>query len=382
MGDSDAEPPRDPPRISTPLSHIRSLGRIDSSSIVSPSRPAERRLSARAASAAVISSHVPTPPQTDRYGWRSDPSSSATVTDDEKRAQFSEAVIEARREKKWIVMTARWSEFKKRHPEKVNKRVQKGIPNCVRGLAWRLILEAEPPEEPTMEALVEMGVPACMRVIEGDVPRTLPGQVMLEAVPGRGALQKVLRAYANLDQEVGYVQGMAFIAGMFLSYFDEIHAFWCFEALMRSRQHRLLYVNRFAGLEKLNKAWEVLLHMKYGKIAARMEKLDIRPITYTTAWWLTGFMALEMAPALRLRLFDRFVTFGWRALFSFGLVIVSGLKNLLATGQMLECLEALQRPGTGPALRDWRKAFKKYNKKWIEEKEYRQCFTKANVELV
>ena len=51
-----------------------------------------------------------------------------------------------------------------------------------------------------------------------ETPRNTPG--------GQAALRRVLRAYSYYDREVGYCQGMNFIAGMFLTIMPEEDAFW------------------------------------------------------------------------------------------------------------------------------------------------------------
>ena len=43
---------------------------------------------------------------------------------------------------------------------------------------------------------------------------------------GQAALRRVLRAYSVYDRDVGYCQGMNFIAGMFLTFMSEEEAFW------------------------------------------------------------------------------------------------------------------------------------------------------------
>jgi hypothetical protein len=43
---------------------------------------------------------------------------------------------------------------------------------------------------------------------------------------GQASLRRVLRAYSCYDREVGYCQGMNFIAGMFLTFTSEEDAFW------------------------------------------------------------------------------------------------------------------------------------------------------------
>ena len=43
---------------------------------------------------------------------------------------------------------------------------------------------------------------------------------------GPAILRRVLRAYSFYDEEVGYCQGMNFIAAMFITYMSEEEAFW------------------------------------------------------------------------------------------------------------------------------------------------------------
>lgn len=43
---------------------------------------------------------------------------------------------------------------------------------------------------------------------------------------GQASLRRVLRAYSVYDRDVGYCQGMNFIAGMFLTFMSEEEAFW------------------------------------------------------------------------------------------------------------------------------------------------------------
>ena len=46
---------------------------------------------------------------------------------------------------------------------------------------------------------------------------------------GQNQLYNILKAYANYDNEVGYVQGINFLVGLLLFYIpdDEETVFWC-----------------------------------------------------------------------------------------------------------------------------------------------------------
>jgi Rab-GTPase-TBC domain len=51
-------------------------------------------------------------------------------------------------------------------------------------------------------------------------------ETVVEAQGGQAALRRVLCAYSYYDREVGYCQGMNFIAGMFITIMTEEEAFW------------------------------------------------------------------------------------------------------------------------------------------------------------
>ena len=56
--------------------------------------------------------------------------------------------------------------------------------------------------------------------------KSFAGGGLGEAGQGQAALRRVLRAYSMYDGEVGYCQGMNFIAAMFLTILTEEEAFW------------------------------------------------------------------------------------------------------------------------------------------------------------
>lgn len=57
-------------------------------------------------------------------------------------------------------------------------------------------------------------------------PDYVPPNQVLEARGGQASLRRVLKAYSVYDREIGYCQGMNFIAGMFLTLMSEEESFW------------------------------------------------------------------------------------------------------------------------------------------------------------
>ena len=72
-------------------------------------------------------------------------------------------------------------------------------------------------------------------MITKDVSRTLSDLDLFneDLTAGNNKLFNVLKAYANYDKEVSYVQGLNYNVGLLLYYIeDEEQVFWCFINLM------------------------------------------------------------------------------------------------------------------------------------------------------
>lgn len=336
----------------------------------------------------VVSPNTQLNPKTDRFGW--------AIEDDEqvptkrnKKLEKEENQKEKERESKWIYMMKKenWKKFfdkKGKYRKVLERRVKKGIPDCLRSRAWRLILDphaVDNPNRPTIDSYYDKGVPQCDYVIRVDIPRTMPRVPMFTRKDVRISLYRVLRAYSNADPELGYYQGMAFSAALLMSYMDETNAFWSFVGLMKGKNHKLrdFYDNSFTKLKEVNKVWDYLLLKKFKDVHDNLKKNNIEHLLYTTSWFLCAFMNINFETALKLRIFDRFTLFGTRALISFGATIVDMNKVELAKGTFDVVIPILQNPHSTPAMKNWRQIIKVYDKNFLTQKEYKHYFKKAGV---
>jgi hypothetical protein len=318
----------------------------------------------------------------DRYGWKL---SSDVISEEERRLRQLESEQELRNEDRWRRMLGSWDNVLAHDPGKIEAAVMKGIPDCVRSRAWPLILDPryESAQRQKVAAICCQDRPPSCATIDVDLKRTLPKMVMFSQTDVLEALRHILHAYAVMDTECGYVQGMAYPAAMLLSYMDEERAFWSFMGLMMLKfQLRRLYSNAFEGLNFLNTVWENLLEEKYRRVAQNLNALKVVPNLYTPNWFLTAFMAVEFRPEIRLAIFDRFVAFGCRALVSFALVIIARNRHELARKPIRDCLAILQRPDKCERLMDWRALMAKFDKLFLSEKEYNALFKRANLPLI
>jgi hypothetical protein len=266
----------------------------------------------------------------------------------------------------------------------LEQRARQGLDPAVRGCAWPAILglnwEVEQRTLTPLDAIAAMGRPPSRAMIEQDIAHTL------RDTAGRAcdapSLAKILVAYANLDPELGYVRGMAYFAAVLLSCVDEARAFWSFVRLMAGTrfQFRRIFVNRFEGLSAINVVWQGLLADRYRKVAERLTKNEILPQMYTTLWFVTAFAGVKIDAELKMRIFDRFVVCGCRALLSFGLVIIARLQDALVKAGSAEALLLLQNLEKAEQLKDVKALLVTYDKVWVSESVYLELFRKVGIQ--
>jgi hypothetical protein len=260
----------------------------------------------------------------------------------------------------------------------------KGIPDSCRSRAWHLIVdpkcEVVSQDRPSVAFYFNKGIPPSDRIIQVDIPRTMPHMPMFSTNEARERLYTVLRAYSNADEELGYFQGMAFSAAMLLCYMTEEEAFWSFSYIMQG-QHQLrnFYLDSFKNLRLINKVWDKVLELRYPAFLANLKRLEMDHMVYTPSWFLTGFQTIEFPPPFKLRIFDRMLGFRTRALLSFAITIVSLGKDKITTGSMEAVIEHLQNPTKHPKFADWRGVIKKWDKNFLTPAQYSAYFKKAEV---
>lgn len=97
--------------------------------------------------------------------------------------------------------------------------VRAGIPEAIRGMVWLKLAGMDQRQEliDNYRVLIIQDT-KCEGVIRSDINRTFPVHKFFKDSGGCGqdALYKVSKAYAVHDPEVGYCQGLSFIAASFL----------------------------------------------------------------------------------------------------------------------------------------------------------------------
>lgn len=134
--------------------------------------------------------------------------------------------LEASRHVKWHQMMSKWAWYVEHKADKIKQRIRKGIPNTCRAQVWQVLsgaLELRARNRGAYQELLSATHTPHLSTIKRDLMRTFPTHHLFaeEDTPGQRSLLNVLRAYSVYDNEIGYCQGMAFLAGVLLNYMPE-----------------------------------------------------------------------------------------------------------------------------------------------------------------
>ena len=86
-------------------------------------------------------------------------------------------------------------------------------------------------------------------------------------------LFNILMAYANYDRQIGYVQGLNYIAAMLLMHVqDEEKVFWCLLYLLNRKNWRTIYMEEMPKLMELIDTVGHKLETDYPNIDAHLKE--------------------------------------------------------------------------------------------------------------
>ena len=123
-----------------------------------------------------------------------------------------------------------------------------------------------------------------------DLPRTYPDLAFFHGdFDEANALKQILTAYACYRPDVGYVQGMSYLAAMLLLNVDKYCAFQCFANILHN--HFYLDVHHFSRSKvKLRlHVFDVLLKKRLPRLERHFECIGVQSNMYVLTWFLTIF---------------------------------------------------------------------------------------------
>ncbi|TSN95713.1 TBC1 domain family member 1 [Bagarius yarrelli] len=169
--------------------------------------------------------------------------------------------------------------------------------------------------------------------------RTFPTHPYFSAQLGAGqlSLYNLLKAYSLLDPEVGYCQGLSFVAGVLLLHMSEEEAFNMLKFLMYDLGLRKQYRPDMITLQIQMYQLSRLLHDYHRELYSHLEQQEIGPSLYAAPWFLTAF-ASHFPLGFVARVFDMLFLQGSEVIFKVALSLLGSHKPLILQHDNLESI--------------------------------------------
>ncbi|XP_055014248.1 TBC1 domain family member 1 [Boleophthalmus pectinirostris] len=233
-------------------------------------------------------------------------------------------------------------------PDAVHAALTHGVPRQHRGEIWKLLSEqfllrqtvpSRPPANDTPYKELLKKLTSQQHAILIDLGRTFPTHPYFQAQLGAGqlSLYNLLKAYSLLDPEVGYCQGLSFIAGVLLLHMGEEDAFNMLKFLMYDMGLRKQYRPDMIILQIQMYQLSRLLHDYHRDLYTHLEQQEIGPSLYATPWFLTIF-ASHFPLGFVARVFDMLFLQGSEVIFKVALSLLGSHKPLILQHDSLESI--------------------------------------------
>uniref|UniRef100_A0A668ADD2 TBC1 domain family member 4 n=1 Tax=Myripristis murdjan TaxID=586833 RepID=A0A668ADD2_9TELE len=226
--------------------------------------------------------------------------------------------------------------------EEMHNALCQGVPKNRRGEVWLLLCHQhrlrhrlpprqQAPDTPYHDLLKQLT--AQQHAILVDLGRTFPTHQYFSAQLGAGqlSLYNLLKAYSLLDTEVGYCQGISFVAGVLLLHMSEDQAFDMLKFLMYDLGFRRQYRPDMVSLQIQMYQLSRLLHDYHRELYNHLEEHEICPSLYAAPWFLTLF-ASQFPLGFVSRIFDFLFVQGTEVIFKVALCLLSSHE-----GEIVEC---------------------------------------------
>ncbi|CAB3260223.1 unnamed protein product [Arctia plantaginis] len=165
--------------------------------------------------------------------------------------------------------------------------------------------------------LIEYSDECSMELIQLDIARTFPHLCIFQpGGPYFDVLHELLAAYVCYRPDIGYVQGMSFIAAVLILNMEAPQAFVCFANLLDGPVLRAAFTRDGATMQRLWKAFGRVVHAWLPWLGGR-----VAPELYLVEWLYTAF-AKAMPLDAACRVWDVFLRDGDTFLFNTALGVL------------------------------------------------------------
>ena len=181
--------------------------------------------------------------------------------------------------------------------------------------------------------------PAIAEAISLDVARSYQGSTIVSAE----SLKNILLVYSFYNPEIGYCQGMNYIAGTIYSQFqDEEKSFKFMVALIEKYKMTELFTRDLPKLKQFFYQLDRIIGIELPELHQLFKQISIGSGHFSASWFITLFAShLQFRPILLSRLWDLFLLDGWKTIFKAAVVILKQLSSELINATFEDIMFAL-----------------------------------------
>ncbi|XP_055689479.1 growth hormone-regulated TBC protein 1-A [Lutzomyia longipalpis] len=228
-----------------------------------------------------------------------------------------------------------WEKLMRRHDPAVMNRalkryIRKGVPAHLRGIVWMKTSGASVAKASTPDLyrslLRQKHDEDIVDIIKIDLPRTFPNNIFFPDIQNQ--LFNILVAYAHHNKDVGYCQGLNYIAGLLLIVTkDEESTFWLLRHIVESiapNYHTKSMSGLIVDIAVLNE----LLRVRVPDVHAHIKVIGLPWAVIVTKWFICLFAEVLPIETV-LRIWDCLFSEGYKILFRVSLTLVLRHRDTL-----------------------------------------------------
>ncbi|KAG7389827.1 hypothetical protein PHYBOEH_007222 [Phytophthora boehmeriae] len=193
---------------------------------------------------------------------------------------------------------------------------------------------------------VDGGREHTLALIDTDLPRTFPSLKLFDSSgPYYAFLLEVLETYACYRPDLGYIQGMSYLAAMLCLHMpqDRYLAFQCLANLMVN-EHLFTFYLLDADLAGVYYSlFDTFLHTRHPQLHAHLKEIGVFSCSMYLMNWLQTLFLQVLPLELAARVFDNFLLDGTVFLFRTAMAVHELLAPELMTAEMDVALPLMQR---------------------------------------
>ncbi|KAI3708138.1 hypothetical protein L2E82_37227 [Cichorium intybus] len=232
----------------------------------------------------------------------------------------------------------------------LKKLIRKGIPPSLRPKVWFSLSGAAKKKSTVPDSYyddltgaVSDKITPATKQIDHDLPRTFPGHPWLDTPAGHAAVRRVLVGYSFRDSDVGYCQGLNYVAAMLLLVMKtEEEAFWMLAVLLENVLVSDCYTDNLSGCHVEQRVFKDLLTKKCPRLSTHLETMGFDVSLVATEWFLCLF-SKSLPSETTMRVWDVLFYEGAKVLFNVALAIFKMKEEeLLMTHSVGDVIKIIQ----------------------------------------